>query len=449
MDLTSGTVLWRRPGGIQNLAYSHDGQMVAVGGSQSFVQLLDSETGEELDEPFHGHTSWVARMIFFDNDQTLVTCGADQTVRVWDVATGRETNRLIGARNEIWTLKAIPDTSRLVSGGKDGKVILWDRQVEPHPRDHVVIPETDIAGCASRPDGSAIVTLHRSGEVKEWRSPRFESSSTLLKLSSRSVVDPALSLDGNLVAIHDQEQGTQVWSVPEQRRIVWPQIHDRRPVHLIFAPDHRLVIVYPDWDRVLVDPRTGKKADFPGTKLRGRQIDSFARSPSSGVFTFTVGFPREDEYQPMAVLQNLSTDSLWEASLNAHEAFSGSAISWDDRYVGVPTDPGDAIVLTIPDLTVVKRFHGHPTGTKSVTFFPDGTRILTSGGSLKLFDFESEDELFSITSGQQHHPTLSRMRFSADGSLLTLYGGGHVTVWRAPTWQEIDKTEGNQHVAVQ
>ena len=62
----------------------------------------------------------------------------------------------------------------------------------------------------------------------------------------------------------------------------------------------------------------------------------------------------------MAVLRDLSTNSFWEAPLNAHEAYMGSAISWDDRYVGVPTDPGDAIVLKIPELTVAKTIQWSP-----------------------------------------------------------------------------------------
>ena len=290
MDLSSGAVLWKHRGGSLNLAYSQDGKMVAVGGKQA-VQLLSSESGQTLDKRFSGHTAWVARMLFLDNDQTLVTCGADQTVRVWDVHAGRESNRLIGARNEIWALKAIPGTSRLVSGGKDGKVILWDRQVDPHPRDHIVIPEADIAGSASRPDGSAIVTLHGSGEVKEWRSPRFDTSSTLLKLSSRPAVDPALSLDGNLVATYDRKLGVQVWSVPEQRRIVWPQIYERTPRYLSFASNRRMVVVYSDSEMMILDPLTGQSMDVPTTTLRGRPIESYARSPSSGMFAFAVGAP--------------------------------------------------------------------------------------------------------------------------------------------------------------
>ena len=454
MDLSTGGILWKHESGNTraNLAYSNDGRMVAVGRRE--VVLLDSESGKELPSSFDGHEALVDRILFLDNDQTLVTSSVDQSIRVWDVSSGEELNRLVGARNEHWELKAIPGTSQLVSGGKDGKVILWNRKVDPHPRGLREIPDSGITDCRPLPGGSAIRTLHESGHVKEWRAPRFDTPSTLLKLPDGSEVFPTLSPDGNLIAAFDDEHGLHAWDVSEQRRIAWRRAYKGKlrdawfgSQRLLFANTHESIMA--------LDPLTGERAEpmhrvgqSSATPPPVGRIESYARSPSSGAFVFMVRGSLGNDHRPLIRLLDLSTMKEWEQRLEAHSAWPGSAISWDDRLIGIPTEPGEAIVLTIPDLAVSKTFGGHLTGVKGVGFSPDGSRCVTADavGEMKLFDLQGGDELMTMNTGRQGTVN-QRIRFSADGSLLALQGRGRVTVWRAPTWDEIDRAEEIRHVA--
>ena len=59
-------------------------------------------------------------------DGSLAAVGLmDGSIRLFDVATGREISSLEGHAGVITALKFSPDGSILASGGRDGVVILW------------------------------------------------------------------------------------------------------------------------------------------------------------------------------------------------------------------------------------------------------------------------------------------------------------------------------------
>ena len=58
---------------------------------------------------------------------TLASAGKDDTVRLWDVATGQPLgDPLTGHIDEVRDVAFSPDGATLASGGVDGSVRLWD-----------------------------------------------------------------------------------------------------------------------------------------------------------------------------------------------------------------------------------------------------------------------------------------------------------------------------------
>src|SRR5439155_652177 len=68
--------------------FSPDGSRLAVGGAS--LQLFDVATGNEI-EALPGHQAMVAHLAFLSDGRTALTRGgAENTVHLWDVATGKE-----------------------------------------------------------------------------------------------------------------------------------------------------------------------------------------------------------------------------------------------------------------------------------------------------------------------------------------------------------------------
>ena len=154
--------------GAASLAFSPDGGLLAVGGRDGVVRLIDLAGGKET-VLLHGHTDAVACLAFSPDGATLATGGRgkDRVVRLWDVAAGREEAELPSPSGAIVSVCFSPDGQTVAAGCDGGVGRLWDTvggmekaTIQGHKR-----PVVRIAFSA---DGRTLETAGRDGVVKFW-----------------------------------------------------------------------------------------------------------------------------------------------------------------------------------------------------------------------------------------------------------------------------------------
>ena len=71
------------------MAFSPDGTRIASGSDDNTVRLWDAATGQPIGHPLTGHTDAVSSVAFSPDGTRIASGSGDNTVRLWDAATGQ------------------------------------------------------------------------------------------------------------------------------------------------------------------------------------------------------------------------------------------------------------------------------------------------------------------------------------------------------------------------
>lgn len=123
-DLTR-SVFTETFGSIHSVAFSPDGQRLAVGDFKGDIRLWNAST-HQLQSILQGHTNWIQSVVYSPDSKILASGSFDRTVRLWDVNTGACLKTLIGHTHGVYSVAFGQDGKILASGGDDATVKIWD-----------------------------------------------------------------------------------------------------------------------------------------------------------------------------------------------------------------------------------------------------------------------------------------------------------------------------------
>lgn len=247
-------------GEVWDATISPDGRSLASASFDETVRVWDIATGRSR-KTLLGHSARVYSAAFDLTGTRLVTASADRTAIVWDVTTGEPLHILRGHNDNVRCAAFSPDGRWIASGSWDGTLRLWDAATGKPSR---VFPTGAgwITRLAFSPDGQWIVVGGTSGRAEVWD---FAAGRRLQSFEGHigPILSVSFSPDGWRVASTSNSNGVglvKVWEIPSGREALSIKHSSGVLERVAFSPDGRRLATS-GWDGnvKLWDARTGRE----------------------------------------------------------------------------------------------------------------------------------------------------------------------------------------------
>jgi WD40 repeat protein/uncharacterized caspase-like protein len=426
------------------LAFTSDGRLLASGSVDNTIKLWDPASGNEL-RALKGHDMSVMSVAFSPDDTIIASGSADNTVKLWDVETGQEKKTLAGHTLSVRSVAFSPNGKLIASGSADQKVKIWDVATGTDVR--TLLPNIDpnyslgIRVAFSR-DGKTLIS---SGEViKIWDVESGKLSRTINVDDVGQIPDIpiAISPDGKTFA--SGGKSIKLWELATGKLLSSissgaDAISFRRDGQTLAATNLTQLTV---WNLV-----SGKELQTWEGVPQG--VDSIAFDPegkilASGNSDNTVRLWNPVNGEELRVLKGYADRVLATALSGNGKVLASGIFGRVGRYDTVRIWDPTAGQLLRPLMASGYLTH-------SLDLSNDGTKVVATGGgssSFGMWDLSLSDEMkkFKFPQSGLKGFVPSQVALSADGSFVAAGGrNGVVKLLEADSGREVLSTSAHKN----
>jgi WD40 repeat protein len=186
-----------------------------------------------------GHTDSVWAVAFLPDGYTALSGGADNTLRLWYLGTGREAERFEGHTDGVTGVAVTGDGRRALSGSLDGTLRMWDLDGTSVRTFSGTADE--VTSVALTADGHWALSGSRDGSVRLWDA---EAGREMRRFTGHTdwVHAVALSPDGRRAASAGKDRVIRLWDVDTGKELRRLEGHGGWVNAMAFSPDGRRVL---------------------------------------------------------------------------------------------------------------------------------------------------------------------------------------------------------------
>jgi WD40 repeat protein len=193
-------------------AFSPDGNVVVTGDFLGTIRVWNPADGKRRQWFAHEEDGPVFEFAFSADGKVLLSAGADNFARLWDLATGQSLGPPLAHANGAYAVALSPDGTTAATGGADPTVPLWDLATR-RPRLHLSGHQGGVNDLAFSLDGRLILTASKDQTARLWDVATGKPIGPPLRHPG-PVAQVVFGLDGRTIRTGTDDQLGRSWPVP-------------------------------------------------------------------------------------------------------------------------------------------------------------------------------------------------------------------------------------------
>jgi len=408
---------------VRTIAFTADGRTLASGSLDDTIKLWDVETGKEL-RTLTGHSSAVSSIAFSADGTLMISGSEDKTVRLWDVKTGQEIHTLKDHSQGVTSVAFSPNGKSIASSSKDRTIDIWsvsDGSLQKTLKGHAQA----LTSVAFSPHSALLASGSDDNTIKLWEMKKGELTRTLSG-HTNSVLSVAFSPTGTTLASGSRDNTVRLWDVATGAEVRTLVGHSALVSSVAFSPDGKTV-ASGSWDKTIKLWNVVSGSELMLLKAHSDRVSSVVFSPDGR--TLAAG--------------GYDSITLWDVDsgrkLRTFEDLSSRSVvfSPDGKMLASGNRDNTIKLWDVASGRELNTLKGHFTWVSSVVFTPDG-KTLASGSfdqKIKLWDVASGRELETLPG---HTAWVNSMTFIGDGQMLASASqDGTIKLWSVPSGKEL------------
>ncbi|KAH3757178.1 telomerase protein component 1 [Pelomyxa schiedti] len=379
--------------GVTSTAFSADGQLIVCASRDCTLKVFEVATGREL-ATLKSHSSPVIDCCFSPDGKFIASAAWDNTAKIWDTTNFIVAQTLTGHNERLSAVCFTSDSSKVVTAAWDNTIRVWDATM-----------------------GSFLF------ELKGHKRP----------INSLSLVP-----NGNMITSGSWDGELIVWNLDTKEMFKKLKGHEKSIKTCSFHPNARqLICSSKDGAIMLWDAQSEKRV---------AQIGSHALPTNCSVYS--------DIGDYVASASDDGSVKVWDATLGKETAtvklednnIGAMALSPDERYLAAAHSDTTIQIWDLTLLKSVRTLRKHTQGVTSLGYRPDGRFICCASvdATMSVWDTKSWECVRVLT---EHTAPVNCVSFSPNTPrMVSASDDFSLIMWDTNTWKPVATLKG--HTAV-